>query len=72
LELRQTTNEKEIEILRAALEESQVENDEKLLIGKLHEHIIALQVKEETLKKEMETLKTKCINLENKVIIVIS
>jgi len=69
LELRQTTNEKEIEILRAALEESQVENDEKLLIGKLHEHIIALQVKEETLKKEMETLKTKCINLENKVII---
>jgi len=72
LELRQTTNEKEIEILRAALEESQVENDEKLLIGKLHEHIIALQVKEEILKKEMETLKTKCINLENKVIIVIS
>lgn len=72
MELRQTTNEKEIEILRAALEESQVENDEKLLIGKLHEHIIALQVKEETLKKEMETLKTKCINLENKVIIVIS
>ena len=70
LELRQSSNEKEKDILRAALEESQIENDEKLLIGKLHEHIIALQLKEDSLKKEMESLKTKCINLENKVVVV--
>ncbi|ORX42993.1 hypothetical protein BCR36DRAFT_586919 [Piromyces finnis] len=69
LELRQSSNEKEKDILRAALEEFQIENDEKLLIGKLHEHIIALQLKEDSLKKEMESLKTKCINLENKVVV---
>lgn len=64
------SNEKEKDILRAALEESQIENDEKLLIGKLHEHIIALQLKEDSMKKEMESLKTKCINLENKIVVV--
>lgn len=62
------TNDSEKELLRAAIQELQMEGDEKLIIGKLHEHILSLQVNETTLKKKMETVTSKCVRLESSLV----
>ncbi|KAI8847903.1 hypothetical protein BC829DRAFT_418071 [Chytridium lagenaria] len=57
-------DQKEKQILRAAVEELQVEGDDKLLIGKLHHHILALQVSEATALRKLEVGRSKCLRLE--------
>ncbi|KAM3833500.1 centrosomal protein of 290 kDa isoform 2-T2 [Vipera latastei] len=48
LENRQQLRDKEVESLRMQILDYQVESDEKTLIAKLHQHIVALQVSEAT------------------------
>jgi centrosomal protein CEP290 len=55
---------REKEILRAAIRELQMENDDKLLIGKLHHHILTLQMNEASNLRTLEKLKEKCLRLE--------
>lgn len=55
---------REKEILRAAIRELQMENDEKLLIGKLHHHILTLQMNEVNLLRRIEKMQEKCLKLE--------
>lgn len=47
-------HQKENEVLRAAMQEMQMQGDEKLVIGKLHQHIFALQVGEGTAARALE------------------
>ncbi|KAJ3204190.1 hypothetical protein HDU67_009732 [Dinochytrium kinnereticum] len=61
-------DQREKEILRAAIEELQVEGDDKLLIGKLHHHIIALQVSEATALRKLDIRKAKCMRLETSLL----
>ena len=56
---------REKEILRAAVRELQMENDDKLLIGKLHHHILTLQMNEANHVRTMEKLQAKCLRLEH-------
>lgn len=62
---------REKEILRAAVRELQMENDEKLLIGKLHHHILTLQMNEANLVRKIEKIQDKCLKLEHKNIQVL-
>ncbi|KAJ3076959.1 hypothetical protein HDU98_010253 [Podochytrium sp. JEL0797] len=55
-------------ILRATIQELQMEGDEKLLIGKLHHHILALQMSESGVIRKLETTQAKCLRLENRVV----
>ncbi|KAJ3083752.1 hypothetical protein HK102_000920, partial [Quaeritorhiza haematococci] len=64
----QTTSEKEKQMLRATIEELQMEGDEKLLIGKLHHHILVLQVSEATALRKLEGANEKCLKLEGRVV----
>ncbi|XP_058045528.1 centrosomal protein of 290 kDa isoform X2 [Ahaetulla prasina] len=48
LENRQQSRDKEVESLRMQILDYQVQSDEKTLIAKLHQHIVALQVSEAT------------------------
>uniref|UniRef100_A0A8C5WY63 Centrosomal protein 290 n=1 Tax=Laticauda laticaudata TaxID=8630 RepID=A0A8C5WY63_LATLA len=48
LENRQQSRDKEVESLRMQILEYQVQSDEKTLIAKLHQHIVAIQVSEAT------------------------
>ncbi|KAJ3256947.1 hypothetical protein HK103_005065 [Boothiomyces macroporosus] len=59
------SDEKEINLLKAAVKELQMHDDEKLIIGQLHEHILSLQKSEESALNQAKELKTKCIRLEN-------
>ncbi|KAJ3018475.1 UNVERIFIED_CONTAM: hypothetical protein HDU68_011137 [Siphonaria sp. JEL0065] len=61
-------DEKEKAILRATIQELQMEGDEKLLIGKLHHHILVLQMSESGVIRKLETQQTKCLRLENRVV----
>lgn len=56
---------REKEILRAAVRELQMEDDEKLLIGKLHHHILTLQMNEVNLLRKIEKMQEKCLKLEH-------
>ena len=56
---------REKEILRAAIRELQMENDEKLSIGKLHHHILTFQMNEVNLLRKMEKIQGKCLKLEH-------
>ncbi|KAJ3105484.1 hypothetical protein HDU96_008567 [Phlyctochytrium bullatum] len=56
---------REKEILQAAIHELQIEDDHKLLVGKLHNHILALQVSEASVLKKLEKKEIKCQKLEN-------
>ncbi|KAJ3326134.1 hypothetical protein HDV06_000010 [Boothiomyces sp. JEL0866] len=62
------TDEKEINILKAAVKELQMHDDEKLIIGQLHEHILSLQKSEEFANTLAKELKTKCIRLESVIV----
>ncbi|KAJ3344968.1 hypothetical protein HDU83_004566 [Entophlyctis luteolus] len=64
----QSQNEKEKAILRATIQELQMEGDEKLLIGKLHHHILALQMNESAVIRKLELQQAKCIRLESRVV----
>ncbi|KAI8621520.1 hypothetical protein BC830DRAFT_180184 [Chytriomyces sp. MP71] len=61
-------DEKEKAILRATIQELQMEGDEKLLIGKLHHHILALQMSESGVIRKLEAQQTKCLRLESRVV----
>jgi centrosomal protein CEP290 len=61
-------DEKEKAILRAAVQELQMEGDDKLLIGKLHHHILALQMSEATAMRKLDSTKNKCLRLESSIV----
>lgn len=63
-----TINEKEKEILHAAIQELQIDGDEKLLIGKMHHHIVALQVSEANALRKLDMVTSKCLKLEANVV----
>lgn len=65
------SDEKEINLLKAAVKELQMHDDEKLIIGQLHEHILSLQKSEESALNQAKELKTKCIRLESVIVNVI-
>ena len=64
----QKLDENEKAILRAAVQEMQMEDDEKLIIGKLHHHILSLQVSEAMALKKLKALQAKCLRLEGAVV----
>ncbi|KAJ3239734.1 hypothetical protein HDU81_005450 [Chytriomyces hyalinus] len=61
-------DEKEKAILRATIQELQMEGDEKLLIGKLHHHILALQMSESGAMRKLDVQQSKCLRLESRVV----
>uniref|UniRef100_A0A8C8RJS5 Centrosomal protein 290 n=1 Tax=Pelusios castaneus TaxID=367368 RepID=A0A8C8RJS5_9SAUR len=64
LETRQQSREKEVESLRMQILDYQAQSDEKALIAKLHQHIVALQVSETTAVGKLETLTLKLQKME--------
>ncbi|XP_061108254.1 centrosomal protein of 290 kDa isoform X2 [Conger conger] len=64
LEARQQSREKEVEALRRQVLDYQGESDEKALIAKLHQHIVALQVSEATAVSKLEAASLKAQKLE--------
>ncbi|XP_039617716.1 centrosomal protein of 290 kDa-like isoform X1 [Polypterus senegalus] len=64
LEARQLSREKEVEALRKQVLDYQAQSDEKALIAKLHQHIVALQVSEATAVSKLEVTVTKLQKLE--------
>ncbi|KAK6482780.1 centrosomal protein of 290 kDa isoform X3 [Huso huso] len=64
LEARQQSREKEVEALRKLVLDYQAQSDEKALIAKFHQHIIALQVSEATAVSKLEATVTKLQKLE--------
>ncbi|XP_052399727.1 centrosomal protein of 290 kDa isoform X2 [Carassius gibelio] len=59
LEARQQSREKEVESLRRQVLDYQAQSDEKALIAKLHQHIVALQLSETTAISQLEATKTR-------------
>ncbi|XP_025035933.2 centrosomal protein of 290 kDa isoform X4 [Pelodiscus sinensis] len=59
LEARQQSREKEVASLRMQVLDYQAQSDEKALIAKLHQHIVALQISETTAVSKLEALTTK-------------
>ncbi|XP_032036578.1 centrosomal protein of 290 kDa isoform X1 [Aythya fuligula] len=64
LEARQQCREKEVESLRMQVLDCQAQSDEKTVIAKLHQHIIALQSSESIAVGKIETLKLKLQKME--------
>ncbi|NXJ16223.1 CE290 protein, partial [Odontophorus gujanensis] len=64
LEARQQCREKEVESLRMQVLDYQAQSDEKAVIAKLHQHIIALQSSESLVIGKLETLKLKLKKVE--------
>ncbi|KAM8821060.1 centrosomal protein of 290 kDa [Eudromia elegans] len=64
LEARQQCREKEVESLRMQILDYQAQSDEKAIIAKLHQHIIALQVSESSALDKLETLALKLQKME--------
>ncbi|XP_040518226.1 LOW QUALITY PROTEIN: centrosomal protein of 290 kDa isoform X1 [Gallus gallus] len=64
LEARQQCREKEVESLRMQVLDCQAQSDEKAVIAKLHQHIIALQDSESIAVGKLETLKLKLKKVE--------
>ncbi|KAJ3272293.1 hypothetical protein HDV01_005832 [Terramyces sp. JEL0728] len=62
------SEDKEISILKAAVKELQMHDDEKLIIGELHEHILSLQKSQDHAINQAKELKTKCIRLESVIL----
>lgn len=62
------SDEKEKNILRAAVQELQMTDDKNLAIGKLHNHILILEASELRANRKADDLKTKCLNLETSVL----
>ncbi|NXG65233.1 CE290 protein, partial [Hemiprocne comata] len=64
LEARQQYRDKEVEYLRMQILDYQGHSDEKAVIAKLHQHIIALQGSESVAVGKLETLKSKLQKME--------
>ncbi|XP_048867180.1 centrosomal protein of 290 kDa isoform X2 [Brienomyrus brachyistius] len=64
LEARQQCREKELESLRRQVLDYQSQSDEKALVAKLHQHIVALQVSEATAVTKLEAMVLKIQKLE--------
>ncbi|XP_073798224.1 centrosomal protein of 290 kDa isoform X14 [Danio rerio] len=64
LDARQQSREKEVESLRRQVLDYQAESDEKALIAKLHQHIVALQLSETTAISRLEAANTRLQKLE--------
>ncbi|NXJ94726.1 CE290 protein, partial [Corythaixoides concolor] len=64
LEARQQYRDKEVESLRMQILDYQAQSDEKAVIAKLHQHIIALQGSESFAVGKLETLKLKLQKME--------
>ncbi|XP_072045515.1 centrosomal protein of 290 kDa-like [Amphiura filiformis] len=64
LESQQVSREKEVMSLRQQLMDIQTQSDEKAIIGKLHHHIVALQVSEGTAVRKLQAANTKVKKLE--------
>ncbi|KFW65263.1 Centrosomal protein of 290 kDa, partial [Pygoscelis adeliae] len=64
LEARQQYRDKEVESLRMQILDYQAQSDEKAVIAKLHQHIIALQDSESVAVGKLETLKLKLQKME--------
>ncbi|KFZ67248.1 Centrosomal protein of 290 kDa, partial [Podiceps cristatus] len=64
LEARQQCRDKEVESLRMQILDYQAQSDEKAVIAKLHQHIIALQGSESLAVGKLETLKLKLQKME--------
>nr|XP_033809362.1 centrosomal protein of 290 kDa isoform X2 [Geotrypetes seraphini] len=64
LEARQQSREKEVESLRKQVLDYQAQSEEKSLIAKLHQHIVALQVSEATAVGKLEAATAKLQKLE--------
>ncbi|KAJ8314697.1 hypothetical protein KUTeg_006847 [Tegillarca granosa] len=68
LEMQQLSKEKEFQSLRQQLLDFQVQSDEKTIIGKLHRHIVQLQVSEGTAVKRLTETQKKVTKLEAMVL----
>lgn len=68
LEAQQVSRDKEVQSLRQQLLDIQTQSDEKAIIGKLHHHIVALQVSEGTAVRKLEAATMKNRKLEAKVL----
>ncbi|XP_071791224.1 centrosomal protein of 290 kDa-like [Asterias amurensis] len=68
LESRQVSREKEVLSLRQQLIDIQTQSDEKAIIGKLHHHIVALQVSEGTAVRKLEAANAKIKKLEAQIL----
>ncbi|XP_025022955.1 centrosomal protein of 290 kDa [Python bivittatus] len=64
LENRQQSRDKEVESLRMQILDYQAQSDEKTLIAKLHQHILALQVSEATAITRLEAATSKLQKME--------
>uniref|UniRef100_A0A674I1L4 Centrosomal protein 290 n=1 Tax=Terrapene triunguis TaxID=2587831 RepID=A0A674I1L4_9SAUR len=64
LDARQQSREKEVESLRMQVLDYQAQSDEKALIAKLHQHIVALQISETTAVGKLEALTMKLQKME--------
>ncbi|NXN42834.1 CE290 protein, partial [Rhinoptilus africanus] len=64
LEARQQYRDKEVESLRMQILDYQAQSDEKAIIAKLHQHIIALQGRESVAEGKLEMLKLKLQKME--------
>ncbi|XP_074758875.1 centrosomal protein of 290 kDa isoform X2 [Athene noctua] len=64
VEARQQYRDKEVESLRMQILDYQAQSDEKAVIAKLHQHIIALQGSESVAEGKLETLKLKLQKME--------
>ncbi|KAM3870148.1 centrosomal protein of 290 kDa [Diretmus argenteus] len=64
LEARQQSREKELEALRRQVLDYQSQSDEKTLIAKLHQHIVALQLSESAVVGKLEATTTRIQQLE--------
>ncbi|XP_075810740.1 centrosomal protein of 290 kDa isoform X1 [Microtus pennsylvanicus] len=64
LNTQQQSREKEVESLRMQLLDYQAQSDEKALIAKLHQHIVALQISEATTLGKLESVTSKLQKME--------
>uniref|UniRef100_A0A6Q2YD43 Centrosomal protein of 290kDa coiled-coil region domain-containing protein n=1 Tax=Esox lucius TaxID=8010 RepID=A0A6Q2YD43_ESOLU len=64
LEARQQSREKEVEALRRQLLDYQSQSDERALIAKLHQHIVALQLSESAAVGKLQATATRIQQLE--------
>ncbi|KAM7003571.1 centrosomal protein of 290 kDa [Tautogolabrus adspersus] len=64
LQARQQSKEKEVEALRRQILDFQSQSDEKALIARLHQHIVALQLSESAALSKLEAASTRIQQLE--------
>lgn len=68
LQNRKDQDEREKEILRSTIKDLQMHDDDKLIIGQLHQHILEVQKTEFAATQNAVELKTKCLRLESTVV----